>query len=70
MGGGSSSAGYFLADHGRVTLVEAEEMLGFHPAGRSAALFSGHYGIPAVLGVNRRELVRHLVATISRRVPR
>lgn len=50
MGGGiaGASAGYFLADHGRVTLVEAEEMLGFHSTGRSAALFSEYYGITAV----------------------
>jgi D-arginine dehydrogenase len=32
VGGGiaGASAGCFLADHGRVTLVGAEEMLGFH----------------------------------------
>jgi len=50
VGGGiaGASAGYFLADHGRVTLVEAEEMLGFHSTGRSAALFSEYYGITAV----------------------
>jgi D-arginine dehydrogenase len=50
VGGGiaGASAGYFLADHGRVTLVEAEEMLGFHSTGRSAALFSEYYGITAL----------------------
>jgi D-arginine dehydrogenase len=37
-------AGFFLADHGRVTVLEMEDGLGYHSTGRSAALFSEYYG--------------------------
>ncbi len=37
-------AGFFLAEHGRVTVLEMEDGLGYHSTGRSAALFSEYYG--------------------------
>jgi D-arginine dehydrogenase len=50
IGGGiaGSAAGYFLARHAVVTLLEAEPALGVHATGRSAAWYSAHYGPPAV----------------------
>jgi glycine/D-amino acid oxidase-like deaminating enzyme len=46
LGGGiaGASAGYFLAESGRVMLLERESALGYHSTGRSAALFSEYYG--------------------------
>ncbi|MEV6149897.1 FAD-binding oxidoreductase [Nonomuraea sp. NPDC052129] len=46
IGGGiaGAAAGYFLAPHGRVTLLEAERTPGIHSTGRSAAWFSEYYG--------------------------
>jgi D-arginine dehydrogenase len=46
IGGGiaGASAGYFLADSGRVTVLEMEPVAGYHSTGRSAALFSEYYG--------------------------
>src|SRR5947208_11405287 len=46
VGGGvaGASAGYFLAGHGRVTLLEMESAPGYHSTGRSAALFSEYFG--------------------------
>ncbi|MGK5446621.1 NAD(P)/FAD-dependent oxidoreductase [Streptomyces radiopugnans] len=46
VGGGiaGAAAGWFLARHGRVTLLEAERVPGAHSTGRSAAVFSEYYG--------------------------
>ena len=43
-----ASIGYFLAQHGRVVLLERESQPGYHPTGRSAALFIESYGTPQV----------------------
>lgn len=43
-----ASAGYFLAPHGRVVLLERESQPGYHSTGRSAALFLESYGTPQV----------------------
>ncbi|HRH86911.1 MAG TPA: FAD-dependent oxidoreductase [Rubrivivax sp.] len=43
-----ASIGYFLAPHGRVTLLEHESQPGYHSTGRSAALFLASYGTPQV----------------------
>ena len=43
-----ASAGYFLAPHGRVLLLERESQPGYHTTGRSAALFIESYGTPQV----------------------
>ncbi|MFZ1470741.1 MAG: FAD-binding oxidoreductase [Paracoccaceae bacterium] len=51
IGGGIAgiSAGARLAPHARVLVLEAEEALGHHASGRSAALYEPHYGAPAVV---------------------
>ncbi len=53
VGGGIAglSAGARLAELGRVLLVEAEDSLGHHASGRSAALFEANYGAPATVAV-------------------
>ena len=55
IGGGIAgvSAAARLAPHAQVTLLEAEEALGYHASGRSAALFEEHYGAEAVRALNR-----------------
>jgi D-arginine dehydrogenase len=49
---GAAAAAY-LAPHGRVLLLEAEDQPGYHATGRSAALWTPHYG---------NKLVRTLIA--------
>jgi len=39
-----ASAAYELALHGRVVLLERESLPGYHTTGRSAAMFTEHYG--------------------------
>lgn len=39
-----ASAGYFLAPHGRVVILEGEDQPAYHATGRSAALFTEVYG--------------------------
>ncbi|MES0824383.1 NAD(P)/FAD-dependent oxidoreductase [Ruegeria sp. SCP11] len=55
IGGGIAglSAGARLSHHGHVTLLEAEDALGYHTSGRSAALFEENYGPPSVVALNR-----------------
>ena len=55
IGGGISGAAAAdaLAEHGRVALLEAETTPGYHSTGRSAALFTPHYGGSVVRAVNR-----------------
>ncbi|MEX0809826.1 MAG: FAD-binding oxidoreductase [Dongiaceae bacterium] len=48
-----ASAAANLAPHGRVLLLEAEDQPGYHATGRSAALWTPHYG---------NQLVRTLIA--------
>jgi D-arginine dehydrogenase len=50
LGGGiaGASAGYFLAERGRVTVLEREDALGYHSTGRSAALYTETYGNAAI----------------------
>jgi D-arginine dehydrogenase len=43
-----ASIAYWLAPHGRVTLLERESQPGYHSTGRSAALFLASYGTPQV----------------------
>jgi D-arginine dehydrogenase len=43
-----AAAGYFLGDHGRVVLLEAEQSPGYHSTGRSAALYTETYGNAAI----------------------
>jgi len=50
VGGGiaGASAGYALAEHARVILIERESQFGYHSTGRSAAVFLKSHG-PAVI---------------------
>jgi D-arginine dehydrogenase len=43
-----AAAGYFLADHGRVIVLERESAPGYHSTGRSAALYTETYGNAAI----------------------
>lgn len=54
IGGGiaGASAAYELAAKGSVLLLEAEDTMGFHATGRSAALFTRNFGSPIVRQVN------------------
>ncbi|MEL7115596.1 MAG: FAD-dependent oxidoreductase [Pseudomonadota bacterium] len=42
-----------LADLGSVLLLEAEDGLGYHASGRSAAMFEENYGSPSTVALNR-----------------
>lgn len=55
IGGGIAglSAGARLSRHGTVTVLEAEDALGYHASGRSAALFEERYGPPSVVALNK-----------------
>ncbi len=48
-----ASIGYWLAPHGRVTLLERESQPGYHATGRSAALFMESYGTPQVCALSK-----------------
>ena len=43
-----ASAGYFLARHGSVALLERESAPGYHTTGRSAAFYAPSYGGPSI----------------------
>jgi D-arginine dehydrogenase len=55
IGGGiaGASAGFFLAPHGRVAVLERESQPGYHSTGRSAALYLESYGTPQVRALTR-----------------
>ncbi len=55
IGGGIAglSTGARLSQHGKVTVLEAEEALGYHASGRSAALFEESYGPSSVVALNK-----------------
>ncbi|MGV6802630.1 MAG: NAD(P)/FAD-dependent oxidoreductase [Ruegeria sp.] len=55
IGGGIAglSAGARLSEHGIVAVLEAEDALGYHASGRSAALFEEGYGPSSVVTLNR-----------------
>ena len=50
VGGGmaGAAASYFLAEHGRVIVLERESAPGYHSTGRSAALYTETYGNAAI----------------------
>ena len=48
-----ASAGYQLAAHGRVVVLEREDRPGYHATGRSAALFTESYGNRVIRGLAR-----------------
>jgi D-arginine dehydrogenase len=47
-----TAAAYELAAHGTVLLLEAEASPGYHSTGRSAALFTPHFGSATVQAIN------------------
>lgn len=55
IGGGIAglSAGARLSQHGKVTVLEGEDALGYHASGRSAAMFLESYGPPSVVALNK-----------------
>lgn len=55
IGGGIAglSAAARLSTHGRTCVLEAEEALGYHSSGRSAALFEPSYGIGSTLTLSQ-----------------
>ncbi len=55
IGGGISgaAAAFELAAHGSTVLLEAETLPGYHSTGRSAALYTRHFGGPIVRRLNR-----------------
>jgi D-arginine dehydrogenase len=61
IGGGIAgvSAAATLSEHGDVTLLEAEDALGYHASGRSAAMFEENYGNAAVRALNRASKPAH-----------
>ncbi|NNK77854.1 MAG: FAD-dependent oxidoreductase, partial [Litoreibacter sp.] len=61
IGGGIAgvSAGARLSHHGRVTVLEAEDALGYHASGRSAAMFEETYGLPSTVALNRASKSYH-----------
>ncbi len=48
-----AAAAYELAPHGKVLMIEAETMPGYHSTGRSAALFTRNYGNAVVRRINQ-----------------
>ena len=71
VGGGiaAASLGFFLAPHGRSTLLEREAQPGYHSTGRSAALFLASYGTPQVqrADAGQPRLPRRAAAEVYRR---
>ena len=61
IGGGiaGTSAAASLSKQGSVTLLEAEDALGYHTSGRSAALYEANYGQPSTIELNRASLAYH-----------
>ena len=61
IGGGIAgvSAAAAIAPHAQVTLLEAEDALGCHASGRSAAMFLEDYGNAAVCAFNRASAPHH-----------
>ncbi|MEO9780748.1 MAG: FAD-dependent oxidoreductase [Sedimentitalea sp.] len=54
IGGGIAglSAGARLSAQGTVTVLEAEDGIGYHASGRSAALYEANYGKPAIVALS------------------
>src|SRR5215510_13718614 len=51
-----AAAAYELAPHGKVIVLEAESAPGYHSTGRSAALYTKHFGSPTVRAFNAASL--------------
>ena len=46
-----ASAAYWLAERGRVVVLEQEDVAGYHSTGRSAAMYMETYGGPLTRGL-------------------
>ena len=66
IGGGIAgiSAAARLSTLGQVTLLEAEDALGYHASGRSAALFEENYGKPSTIALNAVSRQFHIEAEV------
>lgn len=66
IGGGIAgiSAAARLSHLGSVTVLEAEDALGYHASGRSAALFEESYGKPATVALNAASRDFHINADV------
>lgn len=64
IGGGIAgiSAAARLSALGDVTVLEAEDALGYHASGRSAAMFEETYGKPSTIALNRASKAYHMQA--------
>ncbi len=64
IGGGIAgiSAAARLSHLGRITLFEAEDSLGYHASGRSAAMFEETYGKPTTITLNKASKAYHMEA--------
>lgn len=72
IGGGIAGIGAAarLGASGSTLVLEAEEALGFHASGRSAAMFEENYGPPAVLALNSASAQYHRSANGGYLTPR
>ncbi|KUJ76202.1 glycerol-3-phosphate dehydrogenase [Ruegeria marisrubri] len=61
IGGGIAglSAGARLSPHGKVVVLEAEDALGYHASGRSAALYEANYGLPETVELSKASADYH-----------
>lgn len=66
IGGGIAglSAAARLVAQGRVTVLEAEDALGYHASGRSAALYEAAYGLPPTVALNVASYDHHVEAGV------
>ena len=62
VGGGIAgiSAAARLSELGSVTVLEAEDALGYHASGRSAAMFEENYGSASTVALNRASKAFHM----------
>lgn len=72
IGGGIAgvSAAARLSELGSVVVLEAEDALGYHASGRSAAMFEETYGKPSTIALNRASKHWHLEVNGSKDLPR
>lgn len=72
VGGGIAglSAAARLSTLGSVVVLEAENSVGYHASGRSAALFEETYGKPSTVALNRASKHWHLEVNGSKDTPR
>ncbi len=72
VGGGVAglSAAARLSELGSIVVLEAEEAVGYHASGRSAAMFEETYGLPSTIALNKASKHWHLEVNGSKDLPR